>query len=105
MMLSVTPDGVIGPGFVTSTPSLPAGQSPAKAAPAPISDAVKRTAAAEAARSTALPTFMLLIMCSLRLRSVGGDRSTVVGKIMEGPRKRKYRLPLIFIAAGYGDVR
>jgi hypothetical protein len=31
MIMSVTPDGFAGPGFVTSVPSLPAGQSAADA--------------------------------------------------------------------------
>ena len=35
MTVSVTPDGVIGPGLVTSTPTLPAGHSAAFAAPVP----------------------------------------------------------------------
>src|SRR6185295_11832771 len=61
MTVSVTPDGAIGPGLVTSIPVLPAGHSSANAALAP-----KRPAAATRIAAVLL-NLLVRVMWSLRL--------------------------------------
>src|SRR5215471_18848171 len=104
MTVSVTPFGIVGPGLVTSTPSLSGGQSAATPAVVPRPSMVATSAAAETDRIAVVNALVMVIFESpfclqrRRLRDIGC-------KIAEMRSQRKYRLPPETIAVGYRVLR
>src|ERR1043166_3819740 len=88
MTVSVTPDGVIGPGLVTSMPVLPAGHSSANAALAP-----KRPAAATRIAAVLLNLLVRVIEVSV---SVACCRRGARQRQQDRGASTRTEIPLVF---------